>query len=88
MIDKSNMTPAERAEDNKNFTYEIKQRIATISRYGNTTKELNLISYRGKPAKYDLRSWVYEGADVKLGKGITLTNEEMEKLRQAIVKLV
>lgn len=87
MENKVTMTPAERAEDNKNFSYEIVKRIAVLSRYGNTTKELNLISYRGKPAKYDLRSWVYNGVDVTLGKGITLSEEEMENLRKAIQAL-
>lgn len=74
--------------NNNNFSYEIKQKIAVLSKYGDTTKELNLISYRGTPAKYDLRSWIHEGDNVKMGKGITLNNEEMEALRKAIVKLV
>lgn len=76
------------AEVNNSFSYEIKEHIATIGSYGDTTKELNLVSYRGTPAKYDLRSWIHEGDNVKMGKGITLNKEEMENLRQAIVKLV
>ena len=42
------------------------------------TKELNRVSWNGAPAKYDLRQW---GPDhVRMGKGITLTDEEFATL--------
>lgn len=42
---------------NTAFNYEIVEHIATLSQSGDTTKELNRVSYNGSPAKYDLRSW-------------------------------
>lgn len=39
------------------FNYEIVEPIAVLSQSGDTTKELNRVSYNGSPAKYDLRSW-------------------------------
>ena len=42
---------------NTAFNYEIVEHIATLSQSGDTSKELNRVSYNGSPAKYDLRSW-------------------------------
>lgn len=81
------MTPEQKREDNKAFTYEVTERIAVLSRYGNVTKELNKISYRGRPAKYDIRSWEHNGLEHTLGKGITLDDKELEALKKAIVGL-
>lgn len=49
------------------------------------TKELNLVSWNGKPAKYDLRDWA--PGHEKMGKGITLSEEEMMVLREMIMEL-
>lgn len=45
-------------------------------------KELNLISWNGKEAKYDIREWSPEHE--KMGKGVTLTAEELKKLRDVL----
>ena len=45
-------------------------------------KELNLISWNGKEAKYDLRDW--DPNHEKMSKGITLTAEELKKLRDVL----
>ena len=42
---------------NTAFNYQITEHIATLSQSGDTSKELNRVSYNGSPAKYDLRSW-------------------------------
>ena len=42
------------------------------------TKELNRISWNGRAAKYDLREWAPDHE--KMGKGITLSDEECEVL--------
>ena len=42
------------------------------------TKELNRVSWNGAPAKYDIRAWSPDHS--KMGKGITLTNEEFQVL--------
>ena len=44
----------------------------------NWNKEINLVSWNGRPAKLDIRAWQRDHA--KCGKGITLTREEAEEL--------
>ena len=73
--------------NNASFNYEIVEHIAVLSQSGNTSKELNKVSYNGSPAKYDLRSWKREDGEEKLLKGLTLTDEEMEVLKVAIASL-
>ena len=41
-------------------------------------KELNIISWNGAAPKYDIRDWAPEHE--KMGKGVTLTREEIDKL--------
>ena len=43
------------------------------------TKELNKISWNGGTPKYDIREWAPEHE--KMGKGVTLTEEEASKLK-------
>lgn len=69
------------------FNYEIVEKIAVLSSFGNTTKELNKVSYGGSKPKYDLRSWRREDGKETLLKGITLNDEEMAILKDAINKL-
>jgi hypothetical protein len=65
------------------FKYEITQRIAVLSESSKGwTKELNKVSWNDRPAKYDLRDWHHE--DGKMGKGATLTDEELKKLREVL----
>jgi len=71
----------------KPFKYEITERIAVLSQSGDTSKELNKVSYNGQPAKYDLRSWRRTDGEEKLLKGLTLNEEEMEALKQALATL-
>ena len=66
------------------FQYEIAEHIATLSESNGTTKELNRISYNGAPPKWDLRSWRQEEEGRKMLKGLTLTDEEAEALRDAL----
>jgi hypothetical protein len=46
------------------------------------TKELNLISWNGREPKYDIRDWDPEHQ--KMGKGVTLTEEELKKLQDVL----
>lgn len=63
--------------------YEIKEQIKIISELNKGwSKELNLISWNGKDAKYDLRDWAPEHE--KMGKGITLTRDELRALKEAL----
>ncbi|CAM2076475.1 MAG: Transcriptional coactivator p15 (PC4) C-terminal domain-containing protein [uncultured Clostridium sp.] len=63
--------------------YEIEKKIGVISESAKGwTKELNLISWNGKKAKYDLRDWAPERE--KMGKGITLTIDELKTLKKLL----
>ncbi len=48
------------------------------------TKELNLISWNGGDFKYDIRQWSPDHS--KMGKGISLSREEAEELKNLFCK--
>ena len=50
------------------------------------TKELNLISWNANAPKYDLRTWAPEHE--KMGKGITLTGEELRELKELLSRKI
>lgn len=59
--------------------YEITEELGTLSaKASGWTKELNKISWNGGAAKFDIRDWAPEHE--KMGKGVTLTEEEAEAL--------
>lgn len=49
-------------------------------------KELNLISWNGRDAKYDIRDWSPD--HTKMGKGVTFSKEELTKLRDIISNIL
>lgn len=60
--------------------FEITERIGVL--YENAkgwTKELNKVSWNEREPKYDLREWNPDHS--RMGKGITLTDEEVETLK-------
>ena len=62
------------------INYKIMAEIGVISEdKAGWTKELNLIAWTGRAPKFDLRDWAPDHA--KMGKGITLTNEEVAQLQ-------
>ena len=66
--------------------YEIKETIGTLSENNKGwSKEINLISWNDREAKYDIRDWAPEHE--KMGKGITLSEEELKKLRDLLNEL-
>jgi len=65
------------------FSYEVTEKIAVLSESSKGwTKELNLISWNGRDPKYDIREWSPDGS--KMGKGITLSDEEVAVLKKAL----
>ena len=52
----------------------------------NWNKEVNLVSWNGRPAKLDIRNWQRNHA--KCGKGIALTREEAEELVKLLGKIL
>jgi len=66
--------------------YEIVKKIGVLSKAGSGwTKELNLISWNDREAKYDLRDWSADGG--KMGKGVTLSREELLALKELLNKV-
>lgn len=66
----------------KPFTYVIEKKIGVVSTAGTLPVELNLISYNGAAAKYDLRKWKDRDGERSMQKGIALTREELLDLRE------
>ena len=67
----------------KDITYEIIREIGVIAtQQSGWTRELNLISWNGGAAKYDLRDWAPDHE--KMGKGITLTEDDLRALGELI----
>ena len=63
--------------------FEIKETLGSIAESAKGwKKELNIISWNGKEAKYDLREWSPDHE--KMGKGVTLTNDELKSLRDLL----
>ncbi len=66
-----------------NIIFEIIKNIGILSESSKGwTKELNLISWNDREPKYDLRDWDPEHE--KMGKGVTLTEEELKKLKELL----
>lgn len=60
--------------------FEITERIGVLSENAKGwTKELNKVSWNERGPKYDLREWNPDHS--RMGKGITLTDEEVETLK-------
>jgi len=63
--------------------FEILKNIGVLSTSaGGWSKELNLISWNDREPKYDLRDWSADHS--KMGKGITLSAEELQALKELL----
>lgn len=66
--------------------FEIKETLGAVSESAKGwKKELNIISWNGNEPKYDLRDWAPEHE--KMGKGVTLSKEELKELRDILNKM-
>lgn len=66
--------------------YDIVEEIGVLSENDKGwRKEINLISWNGAAPKYDIRDWA--PGHEKMGKGITLNKEEIEKLKIILSKV-
>lgn len=67
--------------------YEIVENIGILSEGSKGwRKELNLISWNNNEPKYDLRDWAPDHE--KMGKGITLSKEEVLSLKEILGKIM
>ncbi|MCD4712038.1 MAG: hypothetical protein K8R73_02030 [Clostridiales bacterium] len=63
--------------------YEIKETLGILSENNKGwSKELNLISWNDREAKFDVRDWSPEHE--KMGKGVTLSKDELIKLKEIL----
>jgi hypothetical protein len=66
--------------------FEIKKQIGILSKSEKGwTKELNLVSWNDREAKYDIRDWSPEHD--KMGKGVTLSEEEAATLKNLLIEM-
>ena len=62
------------------FKYEITQELGILSESkSGWTREFNLVSWNGADPKYDIRDW--SPGHEKMGKGIALSADEIDKLK-------
>lgn len=62
--------------------YTIVKTLIVFPKAGKWHKELNLIEWEGRKAKYDLRAWNDDRSEMT--KGITLTEEELIDLKEKL----
>lgn len=63
--------------------FEIIKSIGVLSESSNGwKKEVNIVSWNDGDPKYDIRSWNQDRT--KMGKGVTLSSAEIEKLRELL----
>ena len=68
------------------FSFNIEKQLGIISEgKGGWNLELNIVSWSGRPAKYDIRSWSADHQ--KMGKGSTFTEEEIKALKTLLEKI-
>ena len=66
--------------------FEIIKKIGVLSKSDKGwAKELNLIRWNDREAKYDIREWSPDGKT--MGKGVTLSKEELAALRELLNKM-
>jgi hypothetical protein len=69
------------------ITYDILKNYGVLSEEKNGwRKELSLVSWNGRNPKLDLRDWAPDHQ--KMGKGITLTREEAQKLQELLEEAI
>jgi len=67
--------------------FEITKHLGVLSEgKGGWNKELNLVSWSGRAPKLDLRDWAPDHQ--KMGKGVTLTQEEAVKLSELLAAAI
>jgi hypothetical protein len=66
--------------------YEIIKNIGMLSKSeSGWAKEVNLISWNDREAKYDIREWSADHS--KMGKGVTLSKAELLALKELLNKM-
>lgn len=67
--------------ENRDIVFEIVEKIGVVENYPTGwTKEINMVSWNGAPAKVDIRDWDKEHE--RMSRGVTLTEENMGKIME------
>ena len=70
----------------REITFEIQEHIGVIQEENKGwKKELNLVSWNGGAAKYDIRAWSSDRQ--KMDRGITLKAQELRRLKELLEDL-
>ena len=70
-------------EKNDDFTFNIIEKVGVMSiSPSGWSKEINVVSWNGNKAKYDIRDWSADHE--RMTRGIRLTKYEAKKLRDAL----
>lgn len=69
-------------KESRTLRVEVVEELATLSESGTWKKQLNIVQWGDKIAKYDIRSWNQD--HTKSGKGITLNLQELIELKKAL----
>lgn len=68
------------------LSFEVLEHLAVLSVSAKGwRKELNLVSWNGRPAKFDIREWSPDHS--KMSKGLTFSNEEMKALKKQLLEI-
>jgi hypothetical protein len=66
--------------------FEMIQKIGVLSKTASGwEKQLNLMRWNDRDPKYDIREWAPDGE--KMGKGVTLSKEELVALKELLNKM-
>ena len=71
----------------KEITFKIVEHIGVLreSKLSGWRRELNLVSWNDRPAKYDIRDW--SPGHEKMGKGVSLSAGEVTELKRLLEKI-
>jgi hypothetical protein len=65
------------------ITFEVEKSFGVLSEKPNGwKKEVNLVSWNGREAKFDIREWNED--HTRMSKGLTFTKEEILKLKEIL----
>lgn len=74
-------------DSNREVSFVIEKRLGVLSSSANGwRKELNFVSWNGKPAKLDIREWSPD--HTRMAKGVTLRYEEARLLQRELYRWV
>ncbi|MEG2200528.1 MAG: PC4/YdbC family ssDNA-binding protein, partial [Anaerovorax sp.] len=71
-------------EKDREVTFQVEEHIGILGTNKSTgwSKELNLVSWNGTPAKYDIRDW--EKSHKVMSRGVTLHKDEAQTLKELL----